>query len=91
MSPTTPKSARVSQAAFSAVEAARRAQDAGNAGAFRHAVKAAIGFLKRCDDRDVIALAVSRLIEIARRCPASRERDAALARVEAIRGPTGTA
>jgi len=91
MSPTTAKSARISRGVLAAVAAAGRAVDAGNARVLRHAVQTAIGLLKRCDDADVIALAIGRLIEIARRCPPSAERDAALARVQALRGPIGTA
>ena len=79
------------RAALAAIDAAGRAVDAGNAGAMRHAVLAALGFLKRCDDRNVIALALDRLIQLARTCPASKERDALLARVEAITGKVGHA
>jgi len=91
MSQSEAKGARISRAVLASLEAARKAADAGNAGAMRHAVLAALGFLKRCDDRNVIALALDRLIQLARRSPASKERDALLAKVEAITGKVGHA
>ncbi len=82
---------RYGLAALAAVEAAGKAVDAGNRLAMRHAVRAAFVFLDRCDDADVLVLVLDRLVQIARRIPASPESEAMLARAEAVLGPRGHA
>lgn len=87
----TDEQSQVVPALYRALDQADKAIAENNRPLLRHATDCTLWLLERCEDQDVVAAAVDRIVLQIRRLPQSDELHALLARIDALRGPVGHA